>query len=184
MTNPRCAARVTGWIVMGLIGALLTLNLVEVIRGWEQLTPVGAGRQAPAFSLKVVGEEGQVSLAEQRGKVVLLSFWATWCRPCIEELPVLAALQKEDTEGRLRILAINIDEEPHEIAAFLKEHRIDASLTILEGTSALATRYGVSTLPHLVMVGPTGQVLDVHTGALSEQRLRQWVKQALEQKPR
>jgi thiol-disulfide isomerase/thioredoxin len=163
--------------------ALLSLNTVQVGRNWEQLRPVSIGRSAPLFTLEMsrrsaARESERISLAAQRGKVVLISFWAPWCTACLHEMPFLVQLQKELGERGFRTLAINIDGSRQKTATISES--VGDALTFLTDDGTVGPRYGVSRLPHLVVVGREGDVRFQLSGEDSPRVLRQRVLEVLE----
>lgn len=121
-----------------------------------------AGDTAPGFAGRT--HEGQVvSLSDHAGKVVVLSFWASWCGPCRKELPLLEGIQKVAGKDRVQVIAINIEDADtfrKMVPAMSALHMMVTSDTVKEAQRA----YGVNGIPHMVIVGKTGQVLRVHRG--------------------
>jgi peroxiredoxin len=116
------------------------------------------GEPAPAFDLPLVGG-GRISLDALRGQTVLLDFWATWCAPCLLEIPELNALQPELRATGVRILAISIDTlAPEELARWVREHGIEYPVAL--ASVDLATAYGADAFPFHVLIGPDGRVLE------------------------
>jgi peroxiredoxin len=113
---------------------------------------------APAFDLPLVGG-GRVSLDALRGQAALLDFWATWCEPCVREIPELNALQQELRATGVRIVAISIDAlPPEELARWVHEHGIEYPVAL--ASVDLATAYGADAFPFHVLLGPDGSVLE------------------------
>ena len=121
------------------------------------------GKVAPKFELPLLGG-GQFDLAKEKGHVVILDFWATWCGPCVRALPeMIDAFSRLDPK-RVKFIAVNQAESPEIIAPFLKQ-RGWASLTVaLDGNQAIGRAYGVEGIPHTVVIGPDGKVAHVSTG--------------------
>ena len=86
--------------------------------------PAGIGSPAPDFTV----QDGDriVSLHDYRGKVVILHFWATWCPPCIEEMPSLMQLQNR-LRDRVTVLAISMDMDQNAYYNFIRDHKVDLS---------------------------------------------------------
>ncbi len=178
-SRPR-GALPTGLAVLGVILALLTVNVVELSRGCEGVGPIARGRPAPLFELP--GTSGaRVSLAGLRGRVVLLDFWSATCAPCLRSMPVLAELQRELGGRGLQILSINIDGERE--AALAQAARTQGSLTMLLDDGSAAQRYAVQTIPYLVVVGRDGRVRSLLVGAVRESRLKAQLLDALAAAP-
>lgn len=104
-----------------------------------------------------------IALADLRGEVVLVNLWATWCRPCVRELPSLQRLQDELADDGLRVLAVNVDRLPsgraaEEIRAFME--RIDVNLTVLVDPEGRAERvFGSLGLPTTILLGRDGALV-------------------------
>lgn len=99
-----------GWAVVGILGLLLVL----IGLGWtmrDRFLPVEVGTQAPDFTARDLAGR-PVRLADLRGEVVLLNIWATWCPPCIEEMPSMQRLYERLEERGLRVVAVSIDATP------------------------------------------------------------------------
>lgn len=92
-----------------------------------------------------------------RGKVVVLEFWATWCAPCIAEIPVLNALQASLDPAKVQFVSVD-DEDPAVVAAFLKKKPISGWVGI-DTSSKVFERYGLNSRPDTVVVGPDGRVV-------------------------
>lgn len=188
MTRPIANRRngLVGLGVLALFGVLLLWNTVAILLHPEGLRPVARGSGAPAFQLPLVGG-GKVRGQDLVGTVTVLSFWATFCPPCLRELPILAKLQRALGPSGVRILAINVGDEPDQLAAFLDEMRTSGrnldGLTLALDDGQAAARFGVRTLPHLVVMTRDGRVHAVAVGARSEAALRDLIEAALKVKP-
>lgn len=166
-----CASTVAGWATMVLMTAVLTVNVIYMVRNPDAIRPVTPGAVAPAFTLRDA-DKRPVILKALRGKVVLVSFWATWCTPCLREMPFLEQLQVDLGPRGLQVLAVNV-ESPAEVQERLEVIRKrHPGLTFLSGGQPVATRYGVQTLPHLVIVDPRGRVARVQIGTGSEEAIK------------
>jgi cytochrome c biogenesis protein CcmG/thiol:disulfide interchange protein DsbE len=100
------------WILVGAIVGILAIALgvgTWVLR--DQLFPVEVGSSAPGFTAREVDGSGTVrTFNDYRGKVVVLNIWATWCRPCIVEMPSFERLRRQVPDTNLRIVAVSIDD--------------------------------------------------------------------------
>lgn len=120
------------------------------------------GEKARDFALP--GTSGEtISLASQRGRVVLINFWATWCGPCQEELPELDRLQNKFRERGLSILAISVDNEPENVKAFLKKYDIKL-LGLWDRNKKTAEAYAVEAMPSSYLVDRDGVVRAIYRG--------------------
>jgi thiol-disulfide isomerase/thioredoxin len=106
----------------------------------------------------------QVHLSDYHDKLVIVSFWASWCGPCRKELPVLAKIQESGTRDKIAIFAVNWRESAQrfqEIKRVLK----NTDLTLVSDESGWFGReYGVKGIPHMVIIGRDGRIAAVHVG--------------------
>lgn len=125
---------------------------------------------APAFSLPDAHGK-TVSLASFRGKPVLLNFWATWCPPCLSELPVLQAAAK-DKPSCLQVVGITENvESAGALTKFAKDHQLTYPL-LIDG-SEVAGLYGVRAHPYSVLVDGQGRTVQTFLGPISRAQLDQ-----------
>jgi peroxiredoxin len=123
-----------------------------------------AGKTAPDFSLTTV--DGQTAkLSDERGKVVLIDFWATWCPPCRASLPHLQdAYNNESWANRgLVVWAVNAHESADDVSNFLARNQYTFT-ALLDSDGAAMSAYGVSGIPMTVIVGRDGVVKKVLVG--------------------
>src|SRR5690606_7477187 len=116
-------------------------------------------------------------LDEYRGQVVLINFWATWCRPCIEELPLLQSLHDGRAEHGVQVLTIAQEDDAEGVRAFLG--RLDVNLPgwldpPSRGEASRSFGNHRQVLPFSVLVGPDGSVLQRRAGMFSESELARW----------
>ena len=136
-----------------------------------------AGKDAPDFKLK--GMDGTaVTMAEQKGSVVVLDFWATWCGPCRASLPGLNKIYKELREKGLKVYAVDL-EEPKETIQPVAAKLIPDLTVLLDEDSAVSKKYGVSGIPQTVVVGKDGRIKKVFIGSGNEAKIRAAVEGAL-----
>jgi peroxiredoxin len=131
-----------------LLLALCALALTACDRGDH---PARIGSPAPQFTLADGGQT--VSLASLRGHTVVLNFWATWCVPCVEELPSLLVLQHRMPQ--ITILAISQDEDPAAYRAFLLDNHVDF-LTLRDPSQRVPHLYGTIKIPETYIIDRKG----------------------------
>jgi thiol-disulfide isomerase/thioredoxin len=103
-------------------------------------------------------------LSDYRGKIVIVSFWASWCTPCRKELGVLAAIQKQATRDRVVVFSVNWQESAQRFQQ-IKHSLKDVDLTLISDESgSIGSRYGVKAIPHLVIIGRDGRIAAIHIG--------------------
>jgi peroxiredoxin len=122
--------------------------------------PDQTGQVAPDFN--VSDGSTKIHLADYRGKVVLVNFWASWCGPCIEELPSLLDLHHE--QPNLAILAVSIDEDPDAYSRFLTRRHIDF-LTVRDPSQSAAKLYHTEMWPESYVIDREGVIRRKFIGA-------------------
>ena len=111
---------------------------------------------APTF--KMVNITGKtIALDNYRGKYVLLTFWATWCRPCVEELPLLVSLRKEFPSAKLEIISVNQDSDSTTFVRGINKYHLN--WTHVFGNKTVGNDYGISGIPEVFLIDPTGKIL-------------------------
>jgi len=130
------------------------------LSGWmEQFSFIDPPRPAPQTPF-VAGNGSEVSLADFKGRVLLVNFWATWCAPCVKELPSLDRLQAALEEEDLLVLAISQDRRGAEVAApFLKKLGIENLGLFLDSKMKLGRQFGVRALPWTVLIDRDGRIV-------------------------
>ena len=136
-----------------------------------QLAEKRMRRPAPMFTLKTLNDES-VSLEALKGKVVLLNFWASWCGPCLEELPQLEALTRTYKQQSVKFLAVNLDTQGEEenrkgLVSRTKE-RLAPSLTYLIGNQEIQRDFGFDNIPYTCIVDREGYIRYEKTGLSSD----------------
>lgn len=130
-------------------------------REWPAL-PVGS---VPANELGKDLEGNQVRISDYHGKVVIVSFWASWCGPCMKELPVLANVVKHVGPEHLQVIAINYRDENQsfrKVVKLLKDYPVN--FLRRDPNNRTAKRYRVQGIPRMIIIGRDGRVAADHTG--------------------
>jgi peroxiredoxin len=143
-------------IGVGIIVFLQTKDSSFDLSGKSRL---GKGVSAPNFTLP--GLDGKmVSLTDYQGKVVFLNIWATWCLPCVEEMPSMEKLHQELKEERFEILAVSIDESGTEaVLPFMKKHKLSfPALTDTKG--AMKNLYQITGVPESFIIDKDGTIVE------------------------
>jgi cytochrome c biogenesis protein CcmG, thiol:disulfide interchange protein DsbE len=122
--------------------------------------PKEIGKPAPDFT--VSDSRTSIHLASYRGQVVLVNFWASWCAPCIEELPSLLEFHREHPE--YPILAVSIDEDEHAYQRFLVQRHVDF-LTVWDPGESAANKYGATGWPETFIIDRQGNMRRRFIGA-------------------
>jgi peroxiredoxin len=117
---------------------------------------------APDFTLKSQ-KDGNIKLSELRGKVILINFWASWCGPCRQEMPVLDELYRHYRPLDFTILGVNVEQNSDDAKSLLKD--VPVSFPILFDTeNKISKLYDVKGMPSTVLVDRDGNIRYVHMG--------------------
>ena len=117
--------------------------------------PSHIGKTAPDFALQ--DSDRRVTLSDFRGKAVLLNFWATWCPPCVEELPSMIEMQDRMKQKGVLVLAVSIDADEEAYHRFIKLHRVNF-LTIRDPDQKSSTLYGTFGWPETYIIDRSGVI--------------------------
>jgi peroxiredoxin len=139
-----------------------------------------AGR-APDFTLH--SRDGStVTLSGQKGRVVLLNFWATWCDSCKEELPVLQELQRTRAGDRFEVLAVSVDDDPAKsVPPFAASHGMKYLILYVDRGTMEA--YAVRMLPTSFLIAPDGTIARRYVGPLDARAVENDILQLLNRRP-
>jgi thiol-disulfide isomerase/thioredoxin len=163
---------ITAGILIGLV-----CTGIGIYVGNKQTSPQiaknGAVQQLTALSLTDSQGKPQ-KLSQWQGKFLLVNFWATWCAPCVEEMPELSELQKDLIKSNIQLIGLGID-SPSNISEFAQKYQISYPLFAagVVGTD-LSRQMGnqAGGLPFTVLISPDGNVLKSYLGRLNIQQLR------------
>jgi cytochrome c biogenesis protein CcmG, thiol:disulfide interchange protein DsbE len=151
--------RAQWFVVIGIV-VLLGIGLVIASHAMrDQLAPVQVGTRAPDFRAQTLDARTTKSLADYRGQVVLLNIWATWCAPCVREMPTIERLYQEFGPEGLRVVAVSVDEgmDAQPIRDFISEH--DLHFEVLHDASgAIQSTYQLAGLPETFLIGRDGVI--------------------------
>jgi peroxiredoxin len=134
---------------------------------------------APDFNLKDANGK-DVKLADLKGKVVLVNFWATWCEGCQVEIPWFVEFQKAYEGKGLVVVGISMDDDGWKsVRPWLKEKKVNYPIVI--GNDGLANRYGLDGMPLTALVDREGRIADVHPGLVDKAATQQKIKALLQE---
>lgn len=156
--------------VLFVVGAVVALGLAGCVkREAGAAPPVNTFRQGEQVSLVLPSwpDSKPHDLAGDRGSVVLLDIWATWCEPCRDALPTYDALQKQFGAKGLRVYAVNMDEDPRAIEPFLKEVKVNLPV-LLEQEGRVEKSLGVKLMPTTFLLDRQGRLRHRHEGFSDE----------------
>jgi peroxiredoxin len=163
------------------VGAMLTNATTALMAGGdadlsdEQKALIG--KDAPDFALKGLDDK-VVKLSDLKGSVVIVDFWATWCRPCVKSLPHLDALYKEKSPAGLKVLAVNLQQDKDTVAAFVKKQGWTLPI-VLDTEASAASNYQATAIPQTVVVGKDGKIKQIFVGGGHEDDIKKLVEEEM-----
>lgn len=124
----------------------------------------------PAFDLQTL-DGGRFSSSSLSGKVVLVDFWATWCRPCLEEIPSWNDLHKRSASKRFTVLGVTIQSGwASDIQAAIQEAKLKINYPLVIGNDIVAREFGVLGLPTTFLIDRRGHIYKKYTGQYPQKR--------------
>lgn len=178
MNKKKLAAMVAVAVIAGALGAVYGSKTREAAPLTTAIAPTGgpahtASTHLYAQTLNDLSGKPQ-SLAQWKGKALLVNFWATWCAPCVQEMPELSALANEEGGKRFNVIGVGID-SPSAMGEFAAKHNIKYPLYVggMGGTE-LSRGFGNPSggLPFTVLIGADGQVKKTYLGKLKFDELK------------
>jgi peroxiredoxin len=137
------------------------LTLPDAIRELDLIKPARTKR-AEDFSLNTAGS-GKFRLFDHRGQVVLINFWATWCPPCLEEMPAMERLYRQHRDGGFTLVAVSVDADSKLVAPFVTARKFSFPVA-LDPSMNMANTYGVRALPSSFIVARDGTLAALAIG--------------------
>ena len=125
--------------------------------------PPRIGTLAPDFTVQ--DSQTSVTLSKLRGQVVVLNFWATWCAPCVEEVPSLVEMQRRLKAKGVTVLAVSVDVDDSAYRQFVKQHNVDL-LTVRDADQRSNSLYGTSKFPETYVIDRNGVMRRKFIGAV------------------
>ena len=141
---------------LGLLGFVLLFAVFFLSR--LQVRALALGDSVPEFTLRN-DDGGTVALADFRGKIVVLNFWATWCAPCIEEMPSLKQFAERYANQGVQVIGVSEDQDADAYREFLAQHEINF-LTLRNPARAVSAQYGTFQLPETYIISRDGKLLN------------------------
>jgi peroxiredoxin len=186
----------TRWLVLALaVGLTLSLftPLPERVSAWlaragdqavaAEGTTGGCPADAPEanldFTLKDMhGKE--VKLAALKGKVVLLNFWATWCGPCLMEIPSFVEIQQAYRSRGFQAIGVSVDDPVEKLPPFAKQYKINYPLLVGQDREDIQEAFGgIFGIPTSFLISRDGKVCRKQMGPVSKEQFESWIKALL-----
>lgn len=173
-------------IIVAILGALAGFWAGGALNPTPRAVQVNApaalavGDTAPDFALPDLSGTTR-TLADFRGRPLLINFWATWCGPCVEEMPLLAAVRATHTAAGLEVVGIALD-DPDAVQEFVTRLAIDYPILLdVPGRGDTSLRYGDAqgVLPYTVLIDAQGRIAGIRAGSFNEASLRTFLAPVL-----
>jgi peroxiredoxin len=149
-----------GWL---LAVAIVALAAALILLGEGGPAPLRRGDVAPGFELPLIGQPGSRALADHAGQVVLVNFWATWCKPCEEEIPAMERLYEQLSPRGFELLAISVDDEEAPVQGFID--RMGLTFPVLHDADQSVSRtYQTMGYPESLLLDRNGVIVERYVG--------------------
>lgn len=125
-------------------------------------TAADSSGPAPAFTLTDLSGQ-QEALSKYKGQVVMVNFWATWCGPCQQEMPLLDQMYKKYKPAGFTLIGVNVDKEAPPVKALLERKPVSFPV-LLDPANSVSKAYNVNEMPSTVIVDRKGQIRYIHRG--------------------
>ena len=169
-----------GAVVFAALMCLYLVPLSRILHAAPNQTP---RKPAPNFTRK--DSKGiPITLADYKGKVVLLNFWATWCHGCVQEMPWFMEFQDKYRSEGLAVIGVSMDDDGWKsVKPFLQEHKINYRIVV--ATFESAKQFGVDKgMPVSVLIDRTGKIADLHPGKVDKDAFEGEIQTLLKDTPK
>ena len=166
--------RSLAWLRAAALAMLLLPTLSVAARAGDARPQVG---EVPPDNLGKDRQGEPVTISQHRGKVVIVTFWASWCGPCRKELPMLGQVQKTVGREHMEVIAINLNETARQFNGVIKENP-GLELTWVRDRGRTSDLYGVKALPNMFIIDRDGRIAHTHLG-YSEKVFKQLIDEIL-----
>lgn len=157
-------------LLIGVICTVMAAMLPGVVR---------AATRMPSFDLVSVRDGKTISSSSFKGKVLLLTFFATWCRPCVEEVPTLVRLQTDMGDAGFSVIGLSVDQQgPAVVAKFVEKRDINYPVLLADASTG-EDFGGVYGIPVAFLVNKSGNVVKKYTGYVKHQVLEKDIRHLL-----
>lgn len=162
------------------ITGLVTLIIGVAIGAWRIQPSVSVAPAQWIFDLSFPDPMGGATeMASLRGRLTVVNFWATWCPPCVEEMPELSLIHAEMSPKGIKVIGLAVD-SPSNVREFAEKHKFSYPLLVAGASGTeLAKRLGnsIDGLPYTALIDEKGIVLRKKAGRIREEELRSWISE-------
>ena len=155
----------TGWLTKNR--ASIALALFALVATPALAFAIEVGEPTPNFNLPDIHSGQKVSLAGLKGKVVVVDFWASWCAPCKEEMPVLESLYKRFKDSGLVIVGVSVDNELANAKKFVGALKVSFPI-VHDAGHAVADKFKPPRMPTSIVIDKAGKIRFIHAGFRKE----------------
>ena len=163
-------AAITAFVILADTGLPQRANFTGDLSANSRPVAPELGAFAPDFELQSAEGES-IRLSDLQGQPVIVNFWATWCGPCMVEMPILQSLYDNHRDQGVRILAVNMGETKQVVREWQSTYRLTYDLLIDESQS-VSTLYRLRGQPSTFVISPEGVISDIFFGPVNEVTLR------------
>jgi thiol-disulfide isomerase/thioredoxin len=146
-----------------IILTIIIILSVSITTYADKKPKVGVGDVPPDYVGKTLDGE-KVYLSEHKGKIVVVTFWASWCAPCRKELPIVNLMQSQVPNDEFLVVGVNMKEDKKTLKWLKKGLGETHMMLTLDKKGRISKKFGVKGIPHMFIVGPDGKVAAVHVG--------------------
>lgn len=165
-------------VVIALAAVVLAAALAWTVYDRSQNDLAGGG--APDFSLPLLGQEGSFTLSAQRGKVVVINFWGSWCAPCRVETPLLQRTYADYQDQGVIFVGIAVDDSEKGALGFVDEFGITYPI-VMDTNRAVENAYHLLGVPETFVIGKDGDFVQHFLAQPAEAELREAIEKALKE---
>ncbi|MGP7816108.1 thiol-disulfide oxidoreductase ResA [Niallia sp. 01092] len=140
----------------------------------KQAEKVQIGQKAPDFVLLDQNGEQQ-KLSNYKGQGVFLNFWATWCKPCENEIPTINELYTRDKSKDVQVLSVNVGESSFVVNRFIEQYDLTFPIMI-DSEELVQEAYRINPLPVTFLIDKEGFIIDIYTGELTESKIQELMR--------
>lgn len=171
-----------GLLALGLTGCSSKTDTAAQQPAEGTVKPLAERQTAPSFDLKDA-KGNSVKLADFKGRVVLMNFWATWCAPCKAEIPWFQEFDRTYGDRGLSVLGVSMDEDGWKVVnPYLDQHKITYCMVL--GNEQLANIYGgIDALPTTFIIDGDGKIAAIHHGLEAKETYRKEIEDLLQNHP-